>query len=57
MVEAPPICTQPMQGRWTHGLENYKGCGLVEGGKKSISGIQPGPLLGSALLGRHLGPK
>ena len=27
------------------------------GGKGSISSIWPGPLLGIALLGRHLGPK
>ena len=39
MARAPPIYTQPMQGGWTHGQGNYKGCGLVEGRKWSISNI------------------
>ena len=36
MARAPPICIHPMQGGWTHGQGNYKGCGLVEGRKWSL---------------------
>ena len=57
MVRAPPILTQPMQGRWAYGQQICRGCGLVEGGKGPILGIQLGPLLGDVLLGCHLCPK
>ena len=57
MAKAPPTYTQPMQRRWAYGQGNYKGCGLVKEGKGPIFGIQLGPLLEGALLGRHLYPK
>ena len=38
-------------------VKGFRGCGLVEGGKKPIFGFQPGPLLGKCFAGMAFFPK
>ena len=57
MARTPPTCNLANArkvGPRPKGLQ--KGCGLVEGRKELISGILLEPLLGGALLGKHLYP-
>ena len=57
MARALLTYTQLMQGRWAHGQEIHRGCGLVEEGIGPISGFQPRSLLEDTLLGWHRYPK